>query len=815
MTDASTPRAPPAARAARRGTWRAWGGIGAAAALAAAVVASCAGSAAHVAGPPRIPLSSTGATSAAAAAAVPIDIGVERFTPLLALPGYEAIGGLADADRAGEAARALERALAERPPAAADVPRWQFALGRLREQAGELAAAAASYELAAAPGFELEAWAWVSAGRTLLRAGRPRDALARFGRARVEGPLTDDARLLEAEAAELAGDRERAMALWRAHLETERPRDHVAVALRLSEALLARGAGAEPGATAPEEALRLARRVRLQTPGESPIAERARKLERRALELLPPARRRQLEPLTPDDRLLHGEALLAAGQHRGAREALEPLLQELGAALRHGELGCRASLVIAKSHVGEGAHGRAVDALLDPLRECGASPEHPRIAFVAAEAAARDGRHAVAAQLYLELERRHPEHSLADDARLRAARSYLALGDEARFTELLSSLASDHPRGDTVLDGVFELALARIDKLDWSGAANVLERVAPLLDGEKDAARGVERSGRERYFRARALYETGDRERALDAFEAMVREVPLSYYMRLAWSRLEAAAPERAARAREAAAERARAAPFSRLTPAEAETPGFRRAMELLRQGDIELGRRELSALGLSSQRAAPELLWTVAMLYARAGSPRLSHGIARGLLTDWLSRWPSGDWAHAWQLAYPRPHLAIVEREARANGVPEALIYAVMREESAFDPNAESPANAHGLMQLIVPTAKLYARGLPYDARALRRPEINVALGCRALAKLRTVFDEPVLAIPAYNAGPGRPRRWLRERPRGDFDVWVERIPITETRRYVKRVLASEAAYSVLYGDGAALALPLRLGPG
>jgi soluble lytic murein transglycosylase len=185
-------------------------------------------------------------------------------------------------------------------------------------------------------------------------------------------------------------------------------------------------------------------------------------------------------------------------------------------------------------------------------------------------------------------------------------------------------------------------------------------------------------------------------------------------------------------------------------------------------------------------------------------------------LLTDWLARWPSGDWVKAWQIAFPRPYRAIVEREAKKNGIATSLAYAVMREESAFDPSAVSPANAYGLMQLIGPTARAHAKplGLPADPESLKRPAINIALGCRVLGTLSRQFaNNPLLAIPAYNAGPGRPRRWLRERPHVDFDVWVELIPFTETRRYTKRVLASRAAYTFLYEPEAAdpaLALPI-----
>jgi soluble lytic murein transglycosylase len=125
------------------------------------------------------------------------------------------------------------------------------------------------------------------------------------------------------------------------------------------------------------------------------------------------------------------------------------------------------------------------------------------------------------------------------------------------------------------------------------------------------------------------------------------------------------------------------------------------------------------------------------------------------------------------------------------------------MREESAFDPDAESPADAYGLMQLILPTAKTMARplGLPSDRTALKRPSVNVALGSSVLAKYAAAFPEnPLLAIPAYNAGPNNPKRWLRDRPNADFDIWVELIPFVETRRYIKRVLSSRAAYAFLY---------------
>jgi soluble lytic murein transglycosylase len=125
------------------------------------------------------------------------------------------------------------------------------------------------------------------------------------------------------------------------------------------------------------------------------------------------------------------------------------------------------------------------------------------------------------------------------------------------------------------------------------------------------------------------------------------------------------------------------------------------------------------------------------------------------------------------------------------------------MREESAFDPEAVSPSHAYGLMQLIVPTAQHVGKGLgvTVDLAALTTPEMSIKLGCRYLGELRTRFaSNPDLAVPAYNAGPGASQRWLQNRVCDDFDLWVESISFDETRRYVKRVLTSAAAYSYLY---------------
>jgi soluble lytic murein transglycosylase len=203
--------------------------------------------------------------------------------------------------------------------------------------------------------------------------------------------------------------------------------------------------------------------------------------------------------------------------------------------------------------------------------------------------------------------------------------------------------------------------------------------------------------------------------------------------------------------------------------------------------------------------------------MYDRAGAPDLGHAFARGRLADYRSHWPVGRWRVPWQVAYPRPWDAMVARESQSAGIPAPLTWAIMREESAFDPDAHSSASAIGLMQLITGTARLLTRGttLVVDETALRRPEVSISLGARLLGQLRTSFaSNPALAIAAYNGGSGAVRRWLADRGADEFDIFVERIPFDETRGYIKRVLGSEAAYAYLYAPKVLdelLALPLR----
>ncbi len=153
------------------------------------------------------------------------------------------------------------------------------------------------------------------------------------------------------------------------------------------------------------------------------------------------------------------------------------------------------------------------------------------------------------------------------------------------------------------------------------------------------------------------------------------------------------------------------------------------------------------------------------------------------------------------------------------------AMLLGLVRQESSFDPAAESSSGALGLMQLLPATARMVASklGAPLPDGAVRAtlisdPGRNLTLGAAYFASLLDRYGgDPVLAIAAYNAGPSTVANWLaangdpRQGGISELD-WIERIPYDETRNYVERVIENIAIYHVKRGEG--FPYPLRLPP-
>jgi soluble lytic murein transglycosylase len=719
------------------------------------------------------------------------------------------------------AVRALEKALDGAPPDGEDLARWRYQLGKLRALAADFAGAAEAYALAASTPGPLAGYARYGAAQAWIHIGRLDEGLEQ-ARAVAEGlPISPAAQLLIGEALEGKKEYEEVIDIYRSYLAQSRhPPRWAEIALRLAQAVLA----AHPEGDQAEGAALLCRRVVVEAP-TSALVSRALDLERQALALVPETRRLKrvvghgkdgavlpsdwAKALSPSDQLARAGALLEAQSFQDADKALDALAAAVSPKGSMAEIACRAEVL----------HGAVLSKLRDRARaedtygQAIARCEDYRDAWVEAlyfggKASASAGHCEEALSRFERVEREFSDHRYADDARLRGADCALELGDDARYEKMLSTLPDDYPAGDMVAEGLFRLALRHMSRGKWAEALEPLRR-AQKVEGLDSPP------GRIAYFRARALLGVGDTARAKEALASVVRDHPLSYYMLHAYTRLSELDAAEAKSVLDEAIAREPAGHFVVKDDEAFHGGPFLRALELLKQGENDFARREINRLGVLKEDARPDLVWAAAMLYAKAGIVQMSHYLPKARLSDWLGHYPAGRWRDAWEIAYPRPYTELVDKEAKKSGIPAALAYAVMREESAFDAEAVSPAHAYGLMQLILPTARRAAKdvGISCDESSLYQPEVNVKLGCHFLGDLRARFPQnPHLAISAYNAGPGAPMKWAQGRSADDFDIWVEQIPYEETRKYQKRVMTSYAAYLFLYdreGFDALLRLP------
>jgi soluble lytic murein transglycosylase len=214
--------------------------------------------------------------------------------------------------------------------------------------------------------------------------------------------------------------------------------------------------------------------------------------------------------------------------------------------------------------------------------------------------------------------------------------------------------------------------------------------------------------------------------------------------------------------------------------------PGFVRAFEFFALDMLHSARREWS-------RAFPDLTPAQQQQAAALASRRGWYDPAI------FAFGKSGD-VQFYALRFPLADKSRVVTAADKAGIDPSWAFAIIRAETAWQPDARSGADARGLMQLLPGTAKLVARrsGLPYPGPAsLYDPAINIPLGTQYLAHMAMRFNgSPWLASAAYNAGPGNAQRWVDARGGLDPETFILNIPFNETRDYVTRVMSFATIY-------------------
>jgi len=311
--------------------------------------------------------------------------------------------------------------------------------------------------------------------------------------------------------------------------------------------------------------------------------------------------------------------------------------------------------------------------------------------------------------------------------------------------------------------------------LEWRTRVALAHRQWPaVLESIRALPAAVRSSPRWRYWRARALESTGRGEEAAAIYTELGATATYHGFL----------AAERAHLPYAICSVEAHPSPPD--LDAVARRPRIRRALELWRVGLTDHAWRtwhaEMSTLSEARRVAAAVIArrqqWTAQAVATLARSRERNY--------------------YTWR--FPLLHQEAVRARSAEYGLDPAWLFGIMRAESALRADAVSPAGALGLMQLMPGTARNVARqhGIRLSSRReLFSPAINIRLGSAYLAQMRQRFaGNPVLASGAYNAGPEAVDRWLRERPVGAADIWIETLPYYETRAYLPRVLAFTQIY-------------------
>jgi soluble lytic murein transglycosylase len=413
----------------------------------------------------------------------------------------------------------------------------------------------------------------------------------------------------------------------------------------------------------------------------------------------------------------------------------------------------------------------------------------------------------------VELARITAPRTLAADAALLRARSLLEINRDAAAKKLLRTIPKRFPNDTAAASGALYLLadLATDEKRDLAArdamrdvakkypssalaatatfraaliayvhghpatAATELDTLAARYDQSSETLAAI-------YWSGRAWERAGDSARAVVRWNQLLARDPLSYY----------------------SAQGARRLGEQPWAPPDApdvfpEVPAvdsiFHRTDELMRLGMDYEARLEFDVALRDAAQSTDRLLATAAAFRDRGQTTRTIN-------LGWKVIGRGERDARAYRLVYPVVLGDAIVAESRLRRVDPALVAAIIRQESSFNPSATSGPGARGLMQVMPVIGKAIARSLRYpywNPDLLYEPDVNLELGINHLRSMLAGRD-PIRALAAYNAGDGRVARWSKKPGAADPEVFIERIPFVETRDYVRIVLRNRDLYRALY---------------
>ncbi len=473
-----------------------------------------------------------------------------------------------------------------------------------------------------------------------------------------------------------------------------------------------------------------------------------------------------------------------AGNHRKAHENYLEVARRFASA-------ADSELVRLRIGVAE-HHRRRLSASLRTLARIKRPDLLPEALYYRGESLRRLERRTTQQRVLEELLALEQEHPFGERALYSMARAQLAKNDRVAALPFLARLAEAYPTGQHGLFARWHVLWDRYRNDDLDGTAAEFERAARENPGEFMAGQFL-------YFAGRSRERTGDPEGAAGLYREVFVGYQNSFYGRMAAERLE-----EMGRAEDLAN------PLSephRLL----EKFRVRRAAEAARIEELYAagyGERARDAALAAARRGLPDdpafeamRAWLLAdnnkavqaIQALRRAAPFHTSAAGEALPDAW------------WRILYPLNFEERIQERSDHWELDPYWVASLIRQESVFVPRTRSPVGARGLMQVMPATGRALARleGVSYRTSRLYDPGVSIRFGTRYLRQLLDRFAErPELALAGYNAGPHRVRDWTDMNMAIPAEVFIEEIPFTETRNYVKLIMRNEKIYRRLYPE-------------
>ena len=421
----------------------------------------------------------------------------------------------------------------------------------------------------------------------------------------------------------------------------------------------------------------------------------------------------------------------------------------------------------------------------------------PETIYMIAQSFTSPGQEEKALERYEELVSSHPRSSWADVAIFEKGKLRERLGNPTGSIEEYGRIISHYPNSNLRDKAYWQMSRCLMKSGDHSLASEALVK---LIEEYPDR----ELAGDSQYWLGKLEERMGNYSGALQAYQLVRGRFPHHFYFRRAEERIswlrdtlelkeaEKKSPVSAPRMRELRL-------YSQLPLSQEGDLNFRKGLALIRLEMYQDATRELR-VSFREKKRSLEFYYNLAFLYKLVGlyhrsieqieitSNKINLDELPGELLSFL---------------YPIYYREYVKEYSHRLNLDPLLVHALIREESRFNPNAESKSRAMGLMQILPSTGEWIAKKIGekgYEEGSLFQPEPNIKLGTWYLAYLLEKFDGNfILALIAYNGGPTNVTNWLKKSSE-DIDEFIEGIPLSEPKRYVKKVMASYAIYKQIY---------------